>query len=107
MINELLAAAALAIQPVPTAGLPIPTEYQGTPTAAVVLFLTPQEVNAACGNADPLWNVYACTYVDKRVIVMPNPCLYPEAKNVESYAHLMCHEKAHINGWRHGNKQAD
>jgi hypothetical protein len=27
--------------------------------------------------------------------IMPNPCAYPD----ESYARMLCHEMAHVNGW--------
>jgi hypothetical protein len=29
-------------------------------------------------------------------VIMPNPCDYPET---ETYAHMLCHELGHANGW--------
>ena len=46
--------------------------------------------------------VLACEKNKK--LILPNPCLYPEEKDVDSYAHLLCHEKAHVNGWHHPNE---
>jgi hypothetical protein len=35
------------------------------------------------------------------VVIMPNPCDFPR----QSYAALLCHEKAHaVSGWRHESK---
>jgi len=85
---------------VASADLPVPPEYYGNTTAKVV-FMEPREVNHRCGNDDPLWIIYACAYSDKRLMILPNPCDYPESKNTASYAYLVCHEKAHLKGWKH------
>ena len=79
----------------------IPKQYQGNPDHPVsVIFVWPKDVNTYCGNDTPLERTFlACE--KGGTLIMPNPCLYPEMKDVDSYAHLLCHEKAHINGWNH------
>ena len=77
-----------------------PVEYIG-PAAAKILFLYPEGVESLClgagvGPVPPGRTVVACAQDD--VIVMPDPCLYRD----DSYAKLLCHEKAHILGWAHG-----
>lgn len=96
----MILAGLLALAGIASADLEVPKEYHGN-TGAVVLFMEPQQVNKYCGNTDPDWIVYACAWSSKKLIVMPNPCNYPEAKNTDSYAYLMCHEKAHLKGWKH------
>lgn len=87
---------------------PVPAEYQEGASIVVVVFAEDRYmVEGLCGDFDPLWITYACYYDEKLTgegkdyIVSPNPCHYPEAKDYYSYAHLMCHEKAHKNGWKH------
>lgn len=105
MLANLLGAVALvlltSVQPVrkPTLNLPIPIEYQKGAEVTVDFKNYFWEVEEACGDKDPDWITYACYRDDK--LIMPNPCSYPEAKTVGTYAHLTCHEKAHKNGWRH------
>lgn len=78
-----------------TAELPIPIEYQGDDYA--VVFFT-SNIEIYCGvNPDPRLMTLACANSEKRAIAMPNPCRYTH----EYYARIMCHEKAHISGWRH------
>jgi hypothetical protein len=107
MLGNLLLASLLVLmtsmqpQKKSTINLPIPIEYQG---AAEVMVDHKQyfwEVEEACGDKDPEWITYACYDPGKRKMIMPNPCSYPEAKTVGTYAHLACHEKAHRNGWEH------
>ena len=31
-----------------------------------------------------------------RKVIMPNPCSFPKT---DTYAHLLCHELGHVNGW--------
>jgi hypothetical protein len=71
-----------------------PVRYQGE-AAAVVLFL--DDVSIACGKAAPGYVILACA--SGQTIAMPNPCK-PEYYG-QSYARLMCHEKAHLgaDGW--------
>lgn len=77
---------------------PAPPEYRGA-AAARILFLEPEFVHPVCTEAGaasaPGRFVAAC--VVGEITVMPDPCAYPE----DTYAKLMCHEKAHLLGWRH------
>lgn len=95
---------ATSIQPQlkPTVDEVIPEEYKGSATVNVQ-FEEPHDVEWYClnGNYSPEYIIYACYKSDKDLIIAPNPCLYPESKIVGTFAHLMCHEKAHKNGWRH------
>lgn len=67
--------------------------------AAVVLFVSTQDdINAICGKAPEGRRTMACTHFEDGkapIITMPNPC------NVtyDYYAHLICHELGHVNGW--------
>lgn len=84
----------------------IPEEFKGD-TEVKVKFVHPWDVERECTGQDiPDYIIYAC-YLPKKSflgddkIISPNPCAYPEARIIGTYAHLMCHEKAHKNGWRH------
>lgn len=77
---------------------PIPLEYQHGNTIKMHI-VEPYQIKNYCGDAGPKWTILACARGD--TINMPNPCEYPEAKNIDSYAHLLCHELAHTNGWVH------
>jgi hypothetical protein len=44
----------------------------------------------------------ACVDKTWRDIYAPNPCTDKAVDDKNSYAHLICHEMAHTNGWRHG-----
>lgn len=96
LVNLIAALIPLAI---PSLEMPTPQEYQGN-TRVMVRFVDPHEVEKYCGKASqPGWSRIACYWKDE--LTMPNPCKYPEAKNKDTYAYLLCHEKAHKNGWRH------
>ncbi len=112
MLDKLLAALMAIATPVPvdapapkervsTIDLPIPYEYRGSTKIKVVFKETFWDVAESCGGQAPGWTIFGCYDPDKDVLVMPNPCYYPEAGTIGSYAHLMCHEKAHKNGWKH------
>lgn len=58
------------------------------------------EITQACGPATEGKIKLGCE-TEAGELVVGNPCLYPEVNDVKSFAHLMCHEKAHVNGWRH------
>ncbi len=58
----------------------------------VVRAMTFEEIKQACG-ADAL----ACADVGLERINVPNPCFYTS----DPYAVVMCHEMAHLNGWKH------
>ena len=80
-----------------------PPEYWDPPDAPFVqLYADPAVVNEVCGLAPPGRVILACTNPERRVILMPNPCLYQH----EYYAKLACHEQAHLPrsnrpGWTH------
>lgn len=81
-----------------------PPEYWDAPDAPFVqLYADPETVNVVCGRAPAGQVILACTLAERRVILMPNPCLYQH----EYYAKLACHEQAHLPranrpGWSHG-----
>lgn len=80
-----------------------PPEYWSPPDAPVlILFGDPLAVNEVCGPPPPNRVILACTNPERRVILMPNPCLYQH----EYYARLQCHENGHLPrrnrpGWTH------
>jgi hypothetical protein len=79
-----------------------PTYFQGNAPPTVVITVDNTNTKANCGIAPKGWRILACEFNGKGdvpVILMPNPCRYPEAKDDNSYAHLMCHEFGHANGW--------
>lgn len=74
--------------------LPLP-KYRGV-TAAIVATMEDVNKHPQC-KAQKGWQTRACTFLDKNIILMPNPCNYPN----DGYARLFCHELGHVNGWRH------
>lgn len=80
-----------------------PPQYWSPPDAPfVMMFGSPSNVNKACGAPSAGHVILACTNPARRVVLMPNPCLYQH----EYYARLMCHEQAHLPrrdapGWTH------
>lgn len=79
-----------------------PYYYQGNPSALVVKTVDNTNSPEACGVAPKGWRIQAChvkTDEGVSVITSPNPCRFPEAQNPATYAHLMCHEFGHANGW--------
>jgi hypothetical protein len=67
--------------------------------ATVILTTADQDgINRAClpdfGAAPEGMKTDACEIGGK--VIAPNPCSYPET---DSYAHLLCHEIGHANGW--------
>jgi hypothetical protein len=83
-----------------------PVRYQGNARARVVT-MSPAAVNGYCaaapnlGAPPPGYHWGACTTADG-IMFLPNPCLSPPT---DEYAHLLCHELGHVNGWppTHGN----
>lgn len=67
-----------------------PKAYQ-TNTTAMVRFEDTQKVWNACDRGP---SVVGCAR--GVAITMPNPCQWPDD---ETYAQLLCHEMAHVNGW--------
>jgi hypothetical protein len=93
---ELLLAVALSVT---NDALP-PVKYQGNTAAIVVTIDNPNSKNT-CGVAPEGYVTLACAFKKKGapIVLMPNPCRYPEAADELSYAHLLCHELGHVNGW--------
>ena len=56
------------------------------------------EINDTChalfGAPPAGMRTQACTTGQR--VVMPNPCTFPDS---DAYAHLLCHELGHLNGW--------
>lgn len=82
--------------------LEVPKEYRHSPDQPVVVTYHENiwEMPDAC-NMPPELTVYACYLPTTKEIQILNPCYFPEAKNKNSYAYLVCHENAHFNGWKH------
>jgi hypothetical protein len=78
-----------------------PEKFQGTAVPTIVISVDDPNTEEACGVAQPGWVLLACEYVKKHqhYIKARNPCMYPEAKQKGTYAHDMCHEFGHVNGW--------
>jgi hypothetical protein len=77
-----------------------PAKYDHAPIEPfVVLVGSPAQVHYACGGAPlPTDTIYlACTFMPRRVILMP----YCPPSADEYCGRLMRHEMAHLNGWRH------
>ena len=103
MFRELIAASGLLImQPCERP----PIEHQGPTPPAVIIFADPLTVDTVCREAanlkaDPR-QILACTNAERRVMLMPDPCLYEGA-----YPALLCHERSHLPrldgspGWEH------
>lgn len=85
-----------------TNDLPIPVQYQGGAAVLVHMVDDQKTLDTMCGGPPPKGQRLGCETADNKAeVVVMNPCRYPEAIDVHSFAHLMCHEKAHVNGWRH------
>lgn len=85
-----------------TNDLPIPVQYQGGAAILVHMVDDQKTLDTICGAAPAGMQKLGCqTAVNGVEIVVMNPCRYPEATDPKSFAHLMCHEKAHVNGWKH------
>lgn len=79
-----------------------PEKYQGNAPASVLIIVDNPNSNTSCGVAKPGWFFQGCEETTEKgvpVITTANPCSYPEVKDPDSYAHLMCHEFGHANGW--------
>lgn len=94
MLLELIAAIA-------SINLPIPEQYKGPATATVRMVDTQEDIERWCGKAEPPKTRMGCLD-DTGAIVILNPCKDKEdMQDKFSVGYLMCHEKAHVNGWRH------
>lgn len=84
---------------------PAPHIFRGLPTVALISFDNPVEVDGLCaktaGRPRPESILLACARQQGPGfgnITMPDPCPYAD---YEYFAALMCHELAHLHGWRH------
>lgn len=77
--------------------IPPPGEMQQN-TRAVVEFLSPDMIAAACGRP-----ASACAAPSLQRIKMPNPCAFA---STDGYAAILCHEIGHLHGWEHPNENA-
>lgn len=59
-----------------------------------VRFVAAYQAIGSCG-----FNAIACYIKERNIVVIANPC--QEAFRLDEYALLLCHELAHVNGWRH------
>lgn len=81
-----------------------PKKYQGLDFVSTrVEFVQDADSKEGCEKYGTI-GVIACTrrsagtaYDPLSIVVMPNPCQYPE----EDYARIMCHELGHVRGWHH------
>lgn len=83
----------------------IPSQYQHNRTV-ILHTMTQDEINKQCGDPGSTKEgqrlyVIACGDIGGKDVYMPNPCLAPEVSDINSYAHLLCHEIAHTEGWAH------
>src|SRR5690348_11399041 len=106
LLFPLLLASLAAITPDPenTNLLGIPPEYQHETVVVLHTVDTQGEINFICGKAPKGYKTLACNQDGTKLIYIPNPCLVPEASNYDSYAHLLCHEIGHTEGWHHVNE---
>lgn len=78
-----------------------PSRYQGNAKPTIVVTVDDTNTKAACGVAQPGWVLMGCEFDTKKgpTIIISNPCNWPETRDKETFAHLMCHEFGHVNGW--------
>lgn len=80
-----------------------PPEFQGN-THGIIATESPENIDAFCRsiseNTPENRVILACAYPAMNSIFLPNPCLYQER---DPYARLLCHELAHLQGWRHSD----
>lgn len=69
-----------------------PVEYQHS-RPILVEFVSPEAVMARCFERGSLVPAMACADTDK--ITISNPCATDE-----SFSRTLCHELAHVNGWK-------
>jgi hypothetical protein len=96
----LLAAVAAPLAPHSTLysdGTP-PDRFQKDGAAIVMFVSTRDQMDAICGKAPPGLKTMACTHMEDgkpAIVTMANPC----GVTYDYYAHLLCHEMGHVNGW--------
>jgi hypothetical protein len=96
-VLAVLIAAALAVHSTPFSDGRPPSAFQHDATVTVE-FAGQQKIDDTChplfGAPPKGMRTMACDTGKK--VLMPNPCTYPES---DRYAHLLCHELGHVNGW--------
>lgn len=88
-----LSAVLVGAKPLP---LQSPVKFQAN-TSVTVIMTDQATIDAFCGRPPIGWRKIACAEHLSRTIVAPNPCKFKH----EQYAAIMCHELAHIQGWKH------
>lgn len=78
-----------------------PEKFQHNAKPVLLVSVYNTNDDSTCGKAPAGYVTLGCEMTVKGipVVVMPNPCTYPEASDEFSYAHLLCHELGHANGW--------
>lgn len=73
-----------------------PPRFRYDSTTKLVTINTQAVMDQDCGVPEKGRRL-ACTRGTRRhpVVFMPNPCDFPD----ERYAHLLCHELGHVQGW--------
>lgn len=71
-----------------------PIRFQNSRYGVSINFVDDVTDPQACGDAGPGHVFIACRRPGEGVF-MPNPCAFDDQR----YAHVMCHELAHVNGW--------
>lgn len=78
-----------------------PVKFQGN-TYAVIVTVDDPNTKDTCGVAPEGYHFMACEFKDDKsgmpIILIPNPCKYDA---IDPYAHLLCHELGHVNGWNY------
>jgi len=80
-----------------------PAKFIPTQTSANVIFAPPNEVSEVCSKGHPFRAVACAKQLgpNRGFVIMPHPC-DPSFKQ-DDYALLLCHELAHLKGWRHND----
>lgn len=90
----------MALAAMATNDIPIPPQYQKN-TVVVLHTVTQDGIDKHCGASPAPFYTTSCQDVGTNIIWMPNPCLDKDAKDPDSYSHMLCHEIAHVEGWHH------
>lgn len=79
-----------------------PPRYQYDSSTRLQTVNTQDAMNADCGKPERGTRL-GCTRGPRAnpVVIVPNPCDYPE----ERFAHLLCHELGHVQGWGADHEQ--
>lgn len=99
MIGLLVAAALAAAGP--SLDFTIPDAYKGNNNVSAH-FIHLDEVSTYCGkSASPNLVRLGCATIGHPEMWVMNPCDWKESLDPTTYAHYLCHELAHTNGWVH------